>query len=214
MERVDPRRTALLVIDMQNGWCHPDGAMTRAGQNMTTQRAIVPNVRALVQACRSLGMPILWSIQEHLPEDVTQERRRIASHLRKRNILPAPRGTWDAELIGPLKEVSKPEDYYIVKHRMSMFYATTLEAVLRMRGVSHLLVSGVSTNVCVESTVRDAYFRDYDVTVIEDCVAGSFPELHKATLENTRIYFGEVVSLKDFLSSHGIEGTSQRAQSI
>lgn len=205
MERVDPSRTALLVIDMQNGWCHPEGAMTRAGQNMTTQRAIVPNVRTLVQACRSLGMPILWSIQEHLPEDVTQGRRRIASHLKKRNILPAPRGTWDAELVQPLKEASKPEDYFIVKHRMSFFYATTLEAVLRMRDVSHLVVSGVSTNVCVESTIRDAYFRDYDVTVVEDCVAGTFPALHAATLENVRIYFGQVVSLAEFLSSHGID---------
>lgn len=212
MERLDPLHSALLVIDMQNGWCHPEGAMTRAGQNMTSQRAIVPNVRALVQACRALDMPIMWSIQEHLPEDVTQDRRRIASHLRKRNILPAPRGTWDAELVQPLKEVAKPEDYYIVKHRMSMFYATTLEAVLRMRGVSHLVLSGVSTNVCVESTIRDAYFRDYDVTVVQDCVAGSFPALHDATLENVRIYFGQVVCLADFLSCHGLGAVPTQAQ--
>lgn len=71
-----------------------------------------------------------------------------------------------------------------------------------MRDISHLVVSGVSTNVCVESTIRDAYFRDYDVTVVEDCVAGSFPSLHQATLENVRIYFGEVVSLADFLANH------------
>lgn len=204
MNPIDVRHAALLVIDMQNGWCHPDGAMTRAGQNMSTQRAIVPNVRKLVEACRGLGLPVIWSIQEHITEDVTQERRRIASHLRKRNILPAPRGSWDAELVAPLKEVSRPEDFYIVKHRMSMFYATTLETVLRMRGISHLILSGVSTNVCVESTIRDAYFRDYDVTVVEDCVAGSFPALHQATLENVRIYFGEVISLADLLVSHAI----------
>lgn len=110
---VDVRHTALLVIDMQNGWCHPDGAMVRAGQNMSNQQAIVPNVRRLVQACRELGMPVMWSIQEHLAEDVTQERRRIASHLRKRNILPAPWGTWDAELVAPLKEVSRTEDFLL-----------------------------------------------------------------------------------------------------
>lgn len=202
MRPLDPSRAALLVIDMQNGWCHPEGAMTRAGVNMTAQQAIVPSVRRLVQGCRALGMPILWSIQEHLPEDVTQKGRRIASHLSKRNILPAARGSWDAELVAPVKEVSRPEDYYIVKHRMSMFYSTTLESVLRMRGVSHLVVSGVSTNVCVESTIRDAYFRDFDITVVQDCVAGSFPELHKATLENVRIYFGEVVTLDEFLGAH------------
>jgi ureidoacrylate peracid hydrolase len=204
MKPVDVNHTALLVIDMQNGWCHPNGAMVRAGVNMTTQQAIVPNVRQLVEACRGLGMPVIWSLQEHVPQDVTQKERRIPSHLQKRNILPAPRGTWDAELVGPLKEVSRPEDFHIVKHRMSMFYATTLEAVLRMLGIRHLVVSGVSTNVCVESTIRDAYFRDYDITVVEDCVAGSFPALHEATLENVRIYFGEVVSLADFLASYQI----------
>lgn len=202
MNPLDPRFAALLVIDMQNGWCHPEGAMTRAGANMSAQQAVVPNVRRLIEACRALGMPILFSIQEHLPEDVTQQRRRIASHLAKRNILPAPRGTWDAELVAPIRDVSRPGDYIIVKHRMSMFYSTTLESVLHMLGATHLVVSGVSTNVCVESTVRDAYFRDYDITVVEDCVAGTFPALNQATLENVRIYFGEVVSLADFLAAN------------
>lgn len=202
MNPLDPSCAALLVIDMQNGWCHPEGAMTRAGVNMSAQQAIVPNVRRLIETCRALGMPILYSIQEHLPEDVTQQRRRIASHLHKRNILPAPRGTWDAELVAPIKEVARPGDYYIVKHRMSMFYSTTLESVLHMLGITHLVVSGVSTNVCVESTIRDAYFRDYDITVVEDCVAGTFQVLNQATLENVRVYFGEVVSLAEFLAAN------------
>lgn len=202
MNPLDPRSAALLVIDMQNGWCHPEGAMTRAGVNMSAQQAVVPNVRRLIETCRALGMPILFSIQEHLPEDVTQQRRRIASHLSKRNILPAPRGTWDAELVAPIREVSRPGDYTIVKHRMSMFYSTTLESVLHMLGTTQLVVSGVSTNVCVESTIRDAYFRDYDITVVEDCVAGTFQALNQATLENVRVYFGEVVSLADFVASH------------
>ena len=202
MNPLDPSCAALLVIDMQNGWCHPEGAMTRAGVNMSAQQAVVPNVRRLIEACRALGVPIVFSIQEHLPEDITQRRRRIASHLAKRNILPAPRGTWDAELVAPIKEVARPGDYYIVKHRMSMFYSTTLESVLHMLGITHLVVSGVSTNVCVESTIRDAYFRDYDITVVEDCVAGTFPALNQATLENVRIYFGEVISLADFVASH------------
>ena len=201
MKPIDPTCAALLVIDMQNGWCHPKGAMARAGQDMTRPQAIVPDVRRLVDTCREAGMPILWSLQQHLPEDVTQDRRRIPSHLRKRNILPAPRGSWDAELVGPMKEASRPQDHYIVKHRMSMFYATTLESVLRMLGATHLVICGVATNVCVESTIRDAYFRDYDITVVEDCVAGSFPALHDATLENVRLLFGEVVSLEEFVAA-------------
>lgn len=202
MKPIDPAQTSLLVIDMQNGWCHPQGAMTRAGQNMSSQQAIVPNVCRLVETCRQLGCHIIWCLQQHLPEDVTQRRRRIASHLTKRNILPAPRGTWDAELVGPLRELARPDDHYVTKHRMSMFYATTLECLLRMLGVHHLIVCGVSTNVCVESTIRDAYFRDFDVTVVEDCVAGSFPDLHQATLKNVEIYFGEVVKLSEFINGN------------
>lgn len=202
MRPIDPEHTALLVIDMQNGWCNPQGAMTRAGVNMTPQQAIVPHVRQLAEACGALGCRIVWCLQQHLPEDVTQTNRRISSHLKKRNILPAPRGTWDAELVDELKEIVRPEDYYVVKHRMSMFYATTLDALLRMLGVSHLIIAGVSTNVCVESTIRDAYFRDFDITVVKDCVAGTFSDLHQATLKNVEIYFGEVVSLAEFLEAH------------
>jgi ureidoacrylate peracid hydrolase len=83
-----------------------------------------------------------------------------------------------------------------------MFYSTTLEVLLRMLGTSHLIVSGVSTNNCIESTIRDAYFRDFDITVVEDCVAGSHPDLHRATLRNVQLFFGEVVSLDDFLGAH------------
>lgn len=202
MQPIEPKRTALLVIDMQNGWCHPQGAMTRAGVDMAAQQAIVPNVRRLVETCRALGTDVIWCLQQHLPEDVTQQRRRIDSHLKKRNILPAPRGTWDAELVDELKQVAHPDDHYVVKHRMSAFYATTLEALLRILGVSHLVVSGVSTNVCVESTIRDAYFRDFDITVVKDCIASTFPDLHHATLKNVEIYFGEVVTLNDFINAH------------
>lgn len=208
MKPIDPKHTALLVIDMQNGWCNPGGAMTRAGVDMSNQQAIVPNVCRLVQVCRGLGCTIVWCHQEHLPEDITQTTRRIESHLAKRNILPAPRGTWDAEIVDPLKALAQPEDYHVVKHRMSMFYATTLECLLRMRAIRHLIICGVSTNVCVESTIRDAYFRDYDITVIEDCVASSFPDLHQATLKNVRIYFGEVASLSELIAVHAEQSAS------
>jgi ureidoacrylate peracid hydrolase len=203
MEPVDPKSTALLVIDMQNGFCDPKGGLSKAGLDVSAMTAVVPNVARLVESCRALGLPIMWSIQQHLPEDTTQRTRRVPSHIQKRKVAPpTPRGTWHAELVPAMKEVSRADDYFIVKHRFSMFYSTTLDSLLRMLAISHLIVSGVATNVCVESTVRDAYFRDYDVTVIEDCVAGTMLDLHEATLKNVEIYLGELVSLDEFISSH------------
>lgn len=202
MNPIDPRTTALLVIDIQNGWCHPEGAMAKAGLNMTAQQAVVPQIRRLVESCRAVGCKIIWSKTEHIPEDVTQVRRRIPSHLKKLNMIPAPQGTWHAEFLDAIKDVQRPEDHYVIKHRMSMFYSTTLDVLLRMLGISHLIVSGVSTNNCIESTIRDAYFRDFDITVVEDCVAGSHPDLHRATLRNVQLFFGEVVLLQDFIGAH------------
>jgi ureidoacrylate peracid hydrolase len=203
VEPVDPHKTALLVIDMQNGFCDPEGGLSKAGLDVSAMTAVVPKVRQLVDACRGLGLPIMWSLQQHLLEDTTQKTKRVPSHIQKRKVAPpAPRGTWHAELVPSLKEVSRAEDYLVVKHRFSMFYSTTLDSLLRMLSISHLIVSGVATNVCVESTVRDAYFRDYDITVIEDCVAGTMLDLHQATLKNVEIYLGELVLLDEFLDSH------------
>ena len=83
------------------------------------------------------------------------------------------------------------------KHGMSCFFDTNLHTKLRMLGAELLIISGVATNVCVESTIRDAYFRDFDILVVEDCVACSFPDLHRATLKNVEVYFGQVTTLKE-----------------
>lgn len=203
MQPVDPEKTALLVIDMQNGFCDPRGNLSKVpGIDMTPLQHVIPNVKRLVDSCRRMGLPIMWSLQEHLPEN-PKRTRHVPSHIQKREVDPAaPRGTWHAELVPALKELSRPEDFMIVKHRFSMFYSTTLDSLLRALSISHLIVSGVSTNVCVESTVRDAYFRDFDVTVIEDCVAATMRDLHDASLKNFKIFMGEVVGLSEFLESH------------
>ena len=109
--------------------------------------------------------------------------------------------SWDVDFVEELQAVVDSDDEIIVKHKMSCFYQTRLEEVLRLWGVSTLIVVGVSTYVCVESTIRDAYYRDFDIIVVEDCVAGSDEPLHRATLEKTRRYFGEVLSIKELEKS-------------
>ena len=145
-----------------------------------------------------------WSKQIHFPDHRGREGRQLPSHLRKKPKAGTPiceRGSWDVDFVEELQAVVDSDDEIIVKHKMSCFYQTRLEEVLRLWGVSTLIVVGVSTYVCVESTIRDAYYRDFDIIVVEDCVAGSDEPLHRATLEKTRRYFGEVLSIKELEKS-------------
>lgn len=197
---IDPRSAALLVIDMQNGFCHPDSRMEKAGIGTANQRAIVPNVLRLIDLARGWGMPVLWSQQIHFPEDVTRRRRRIPSHQAKQQWTPCLRGTWEVDLIEEVVPALKPEDYVVEKHRASMFFETTLDAKLRMLGIDQVVVSGTTTAFCVETTIRDAYYRDYDVIAVRDCIADPRPRFHEDTMAKVETFFGAVVTLDELPS--------------
>lgn len=193
--------TALLVVDIQNGFCHKDSLMAKAGIDTTRQQAVVQNIVRIVRLCRSAGLPILVSKQVHFQNDVTRRIHKIPSHMDKRNYFPCLRGTWDAELVSEFQAELRPEDHVFEKHRPSCFFDTTLDTKLRMLGIQMLIITGVATNYCVESTIRDAYFRDYDIVVPADCVASTFPDLQAATLKNVEIYFGRVTHCEDIESA-------------
>ena len=197
---IDPRYSALLVIDMQKGFCHPESRMEKAGIGTANQRAIMPDVFRLVRWARELAIPIFWSQQIHFPEDVTRRRRRIPSHQAKQQWTPCLRGTWEVDFMDGVPGEMRPEDYVIEKHRASVFFETTLEAKLRMLGIEQVIISGCNTDFCVETTLRDAYYRDYDVIVIRDCVAGPREQFHEDTLAKVETYFGAVVSLEELPS--------------
>lgn len=189
--------TALLVIDMQNGYCHPESEMARTGPGTERQQAIIPAVGDLLRLARESDIRVLWSKQVHFEGDVGRLGHRIAPHTAKRRFTPCLAGTWEVDFVSPLATLVDQDDYVFTKHRASCFYETSLQAALRMMGIRTLLIAGVNTNFCVESTIRDAYFRDYDVVVVRDCVAGSDAQLHDATLRNTELYFGMVLSLAE-----------------
>jgi ureidoacrylate peracid hydrolase len=185
---------------MQKGFCHPESRMEKAGIGTANQRAIIPAVRRLVALARERGIPVFWSKQVHFPEDVTRRRRRIPSHQAKQRWTPCLRGTWEVEFADELAPDVRPEDHVIEKHRASVFFETTLDAKLRMLGIEQVIVAGCNTEFCVESTVRDGYYRDLDVVVVRDCVASPRPRFHEDTLAKVETYFGAVVSLEDLPS--------------
>jgi ureidoacrylate peracid hydrolase len=209
---IDPRVTALLIVDMQKGFCDPQSRMEKAGIGTANQRAIVPNVLQLVEIARELGLPVFWSQQVHFPEDVTRRRRRIPSHQAKQRWTPCLRGTWEVDFVDEVRAAIRPEDYVIEKHRASMFFETTLDAKLRMLGIEQVIVAGTTTAFCVETTIRDAYYRDYDVIVPRDCVADPRPRFHEDTLAKVETFFGAVVSLAELPSLFlSVDGRDARA---
>lgn len=199
--KLDPRDVGLLVVDMQNGFCHPDGVRGQAfGPGAIRQpREIIPNVVSAVGMAHDLNIPVWFTQQVHYDDDVTRTRRRLPSHLERRGIKLelCRRGTWDAELLDEMKAIRESRDEIVVKHRSSAFFQTTLECELRMRAIQVLIVTGTTTSFCVDSTIRDAYARDFDVVVPAECVADSDDAAQVATLACIDRFHGVVTDLTE-----------------
>lgn len=172
---LDRRRTALLVIDMQNAFCDPEGTLGISGVDVDPMQAIIAPVRSLIEQCQAARVPVIWTVQEHFAADASRARKRLPSHTARRKQVSALAGSWDAELVDALGDLADPA-FVIRKHRFGAFYETRLDAVLRMLGVEALLVTGVTANACVETTLREAYLRDYDLVAVTDCIAAVRPD--------------------------------------
>ena len=190
LEVLDPGRTALLVVDMQNAFCHREGTLGVSGVDVGPATAIIPAVADLTAACRGAGIPVLWSRQVHFGTDVGRARKRLPSHTQKRARVSALAGTWDAELVEELAPLADDASLVFTKHRFGCFYETRLEALLRMLGTQALLVCGATANACVETTLREAYLRDYDVVAVTDCIAAIRPQWEPVAHEVWGQYFG------------------------
>lgn len=206
---LDPVGVGMVVIDLQNGFCHPEGSRGRAfgPASVVQPAAIVPRVIELVRLVRRLEIPVWFTRQVHFPDDAGRRRRRLPSHLERRGLRLdlCHQGTWDAELLDEVAaEVAHPGEV-IVKHRASAFFETPFWGELRMRGVQVLIVTGTTTSFCVDSTIRDAYARDFDVIVPADCVADTDDAAHQAVLATTDRFHGFVTDRRELASALGAE---------
>ena len=191
-------RSAVVVVDLQNDFCHPDGVFARAMQMRIPDVAgLVAAINRLVGAARAAGADVVWArMIWDGDEDVgVLARGGFLAHEGLR------RGTWGVELLDGL-DVAEG-DLFVAKKRFSAFYRTNFEELLRARDVGCLYAAGVRTDYCVESTVRDAFFRDYHVVVARECVAGYFPLLHGNSLLGMGTLFAEVVDLDAALQRLG-----------
>lgn len=194
LSALDRARTALLVIDMQNAFVHDEGTLGASGVDVAPAQATVAPHRPLIEACKAAGMPVIWTLQVHLPADAGRARKRLASHTARRKRVSALAGTWDAQLVDELADLADDPTFVVVKHRFGAFYETRLDALLRMLGVEALLVTGVTANACVETSLREAYLRDYDVVAVTDCIAAVRPEWEPTAHAVWGHYLGELAT--------------------
>lgn len=200
LDQLDVRDTALLVIDMQNAFMHRDGTLGISGVDTDRLSAIVPGVEKLVRRCNDAGIPVIWTLQEHLPQDASRGRKKLAGHSSRRKQVSALAGSWDQEIIEELKELAAINPSYVVrKHRYGAFYQTRLEILLAQLGVRTLLIVGATTNACIETTLREAYLRDFDAVAVEDCISGVNDRWEEVAKEVWRQYLCETATCDDVL---------------
>jgi nicotinamidase-related amidase len=201
---LDPATTAVLVIDMQNAFAHPEGTLGISGVDLSEIPAVSDSIERIADAADAVGMPVFWTKQVHLSPDRGREKKRLASHTSKRKRVSALAGTWDADFTERFAGRTIDETNIIVKHRFGAFYQTRLESVMAMRGITALIVVGATANACVDTTIREAYMRDIDVVVPTDAVAGVKPHWKALVVETWAHYFGELsdtASVVEWISS-------------
>ncbi|HIK55412.1 MAG TPA: cysteine hydrolase family protein [Synechococcales cyanobacterium M55_K2018_004] len=203
--RLDLAKAAMLVIDMQNDFCHPDGWLASIGVDITPARTPIAPLKALLPVLRSHGVPILWVNWGNRPDllnispatlhvyNPTGEGVGLGDPLPKNGAPVLTKDSWAAAVVDELQPL--PEDIKIDKYRMSGFWDTPLDSILRNLGKTTLFFGGVNADQCVMTTLQDANFLGYDCILLSDCTATTSPEYcWQATLYNVNQCFGFVAN--------------------
>ena len=188
------QRTALLVLDMQNGLCDPRGSTSTLGVDVAKCTAAIAPCRTLITAARDHHVPVI-----HCTTELASATPPPGSLAAVFDIAGMAPGTWDAEIVDSLQPA--PGDHRIVKHRWNAFYGTPLDSLLFDLRIETVIAIGVRTNLSVQSTVRDAAHRDYRTYVVGDATADIDPETHAGALRALGWAFCTVVSTEEVLAA-------------
>ena len=194
---LDPARAGLVIIDMQRDFLEPGGFGAALGNDVSLLRRTIAPTRRLLEAARRTGLGVIHTREGHRPDladlpPAKKARRRLAAGIGD----PGPmgrilvRGEPGHDIIPELYPL--PGEPIVDKPGKGAFHATDLEAMLKNRGITQLIVCGVTTEVCVNTTVREANDRGYDCIVVADCVGSYFPEFQRVALEMIRAQGGIV----------------------
>ncbi|EOW6801667.1 pyrimidine utilization protein B [Cronobacter muytjensii] len=203
-----PEQSALIVVDMQNAYASQGGYLDLAGFDVSATAPVIANIKTAVAAAREAGMTIVW-FQNGWDSDYLEAGGPGSPNWHKSNALKTMRrcpelygkllakGGWDYQLVDELTPL--PGDIVLPKPRYSGFFNTPLDSMLRARNIRHLVFTGIATNVCVESTLRDGFFLEYFGVVLEDATHQAGPPFaQQAALFNIETFFGWVSDVQSF----------------
>ncbi len=196
-DKVRPEHCAVLLVDVQNDFCAEGGAIHREGRDVSLAQAMVPRLSRFLEAARAANTTRIWirNVYNTGPNWYLSEvwleqakRRRKGAYVQ---YPVCESGAWNGDfyLIRP-----RDDEAIVTKHRYGAFEGTDLDLVLRSRGIRTVIMTGVATNVCVETTARQAFMRDYYVVFTSDCTAAFSEREHESTLHNIEQFFGEVTT--------------------
>ena len=205
---IKPAETALIVVDMQNAYASPGGYLDLAGFDIGGAAAAIENTRKAIEAARAAGVTVIyfqngWDpnyVEAGGPGSPNYHKSNALKTMRERPGLQGKllaKGGWDYEIVQEIPPQSG--DILVQKPRYSAFFNSNLDSILRARGIRTLIFTGVATNVCVESTLRDGFHLEYFGAVLHDATHHAGPDfVQKASLYNIEKFFGWVSSVEEF----------------
>jgi ureidoacrylate peracid hydrolase len=215
---LDIRKTAIVVVDMQNDFGSPGGIFDRAGVDLSPIRAAISPTQKVLATARSAGIKVIYlkmgfrsDLSDLGAEDSPNRVRHLHFGVGQESTAPDGRpsrflirDTWNTDIISEL--APQPGDIVLYKHRFSGFYETQLDSILRDFHIRNLVFTGCTTSICVDSTIRDAMFRDYRCVLLEDCagepIGGTLARTnHEASLLTIQTLLGWVSSSQQFISA-------------
>lgn len=187
----DKSRCVLLVIDMQNDFCSPEGNMAKTGRDIRFIQEMIPHLSRLLEICRSTGGRVIFTKMVH---SVWTDSPAWVSKLNSKNVR---QGTWGCEFYQGFEP--HEEDWVIEKHRYSAFLNTDLDTVLRASGVDSIIVTGVNSDQCVDGTAKHAFQLDHYVFLVKDCIATDSQPLTETVVSMAEKSYAWVVSSEEII---------------
>ena len=196
-------KTALIVVDMQNGFLDPKGSMAQLGFDYQRLAAAKPGCQRLIQAARKAKVPVIYTQYVYKPDfsDGGVQIEEIMPMVKGVGL--CVEGTWDADFPEDMRPAKG--ELVIEKNRPSSFYETRLDSFLRPLGIQTLVVCGVTTNSCVETTVRDATQRNYRSFVVRDATGEVEQDRYDVSLKTMGFFFARIMNVSEVLDSWNVE---------
>jgi ureidoacrylate peracid hydrolase len=193
---------ALLIVDLQKDFLSPEGKLAEAGQDLSMMQATIGPIKKIITFARQQSLPIIFTqMIDGLKYRNEVGQYRFSKKEKNMENICALEGTDGADFY---EIFPKAQDKVIIKHNYCSFHQTELDAYLREKGIKTLIVVGVKTNACVETTIRTAYHKGYFVIVPRECVASDDQQAHLQSLKSIERYFGDVVKLEKLLNNQDL----------